>query len=94
MKYERLEFLIAEKRGLVVTFRVRCNGAEDCLEMLHRHTQHGQLVKLPRHRVAHRHHRRQLGDVRVHFVPPAFLDLAVILSENIKTEIVAVSHRL
>lgn len=81
LKYERLEFLIAEKRGLVVALRVRGDGTEDGLEMLHRHSQYSQLVQLSRHRVTHWHHRRQLGDVRVHLVPSALLDFAVVLPE-------------
>jgi hypothetical protein len=55
------------------------DGAPDGLEVLHGHPQHGQLVQLPGHGVAHGHHGRQLGDVCVHFVAPPLLDLTVVL---------------
>lgn len=62
-----------------MSFRVRVDGAPDGLEVLHGHPQHGQFVQLPRHGVAHGHHGRELGDVRVHFVAPPLFDFTVIL---------------
>lgn len=79
LKYERLELLIAEERRLVVALRVRGDGAQNGLQVLDGHPEHGQLVEFAGHGVAHGHHCRKLGYVRVHFVPPPFLDLAVIL---------------
>jgi len=47
--------------------------------MLNRHPEHRQLVQLPLHCEAHGNHGGQFVYVRVHLVPPPFLDLAVIL---------------
>lgn len=80
MKYERFELLVAEERRLVVALRVRGDGAQDGLQVLDSHPEHGQLVEFAGHGVAHGNHCGKLGYVRVHFVPPPFLDLAVILS--------------
>lgn len=80
MKYERLELLVAEESWFVVALRVRGDGAQNGLQVLDSHPEHGQLVEFAGHGVAHGHHCRKLGYVRVHFVPSPFLDLAVILS--------------
>lgn len=80
LKYERFELLVAEERRLVVALRVRGDGAQDGLQVLDSHPEHGQLVEFAGHGVAHGNHCGKLGYVRVHFVPPLFLDLAVILS--------------
>lgn len=50
--------------------------------MLHGHSQYGELVTFAVHSAAHRQHRGELHDIRVHLVPPSLLDLAVILSIN------------
>lgn len=48
-------------------------------DVLHSHAQHGELVQLARHRLAHGYQRRHLADVHVHLVPAPLLDLAVVL---------------
>lgn len=83
LKYERFELLVAEERRLVVALRVRGDGAQDGLQVLDSHPEHGQLVEFAGHGVAHGNHCGKLGYVRVHFVPSSFLDLAVILSGKI-----------
>lgn len=82
LEYELLELLIGEEGGFVVSLGVGVHGSADGLEVLHSHTQHGQLVQLARHCVTHGNHGRQFRDVQVHLVSSSLFYLTVVLSEK------------
>lgn len=47
--------------------------------MLYRHSENSELIQFPRIGMAHWNHCCEFRDVGVHFIPPAFLNLAMIL---------------
>lgn len=78
------EFLVWNEAGFVVTLGVWMeSGTLQRLHMLDRHSKYCQLIKLSWHGTAHRHHSRQLSNVRVHLVATTFLNLTMILPEDI-----------
>lgn len=76
---QHLQLLVGQERRLVLAFGVRVGRSPNGLQMLNGHSQNGQLIQFSGHRRAHRNHGRQFGDVEIHLVPTALLDLAVVL---------------
>ena len=75
-------YLVGEKRGFVRPIRVGISTPSQRFHMRHGHSQDGKFVWFAGQCAAGRHHVGQFRDVGRHLVPPAPLDLAVVLSEE------------
>lgn len=75
-----LAHLFGEEGRFVGSISGRVASSSHGLHVRHGHTQDGELIWFPGKRAAGGHHVRQLGDVLRHFVTPAPLNLAVVLS--------------
>lgn len=75
-------YLLRQERRLVGAIRGLVPCAPHGLHVRDGHAQDGELVRLPGQRAARGDHVRELGDVLCHLVPPAPLDLTVVLSSR------------